>query len=59
MVQAVGAQRNTRQICEADDIIFGNRKFYAAIFNGLKFIVSAFPTVCTVGYKYIVGFADF
>ena len=32
---------------------------YVAVSNGLKFVVSTFPTVCTVGYNYVVGFADF
>jgi len=32
---------------------------YAAVFDGLKLDIYDVPTVCTVGYKYIVGFADF
>jgi len=32
--------------------------FYAAVFNGSDSFVGIVPTVCTVGYKYIVGFAD-
>jgi len=39
----------TNNICGSD---------YAAVFNGFRRRAGLVPTVCTVGYKYGVGFAD-